>query len=345
MGRRARRPGTGMTVVLSVALVAAGAGVTCGPATRCGEDHPAALTERFALHSDPLVNLHHFLGSWASSDLGSPSNRPRVSGMERAIRATFAAEDRERWDAALLLYGEMETAPRSHAEALDLLREESGRLRGEAADLDGMRPGTFETLESVMDLYCGHWWPAHARANQEWLDEVAPILDRHEEVFVEATERLYGSVWPQDPWRIDISAYAPFVGYASQRGAIVIHSTDALNAGLGGVETIFHELQHTRAISATFAARFEEASRRSAESLTAEIGHALIYATAGEVTRRIALLEEAPDHAPFWVRQDFERLPMWAELLPAIEVHWLPAVRGDRPVDEALDDLIRALER
>jgi hypothetical protein len=334
-----------MTVVLSVALVAAGAGVTCGPATRCGEDHPAALTERFALHSDPLVNLHHFLGSWASSDLGSPSNRPRVSGMERAIRATFAAEDRERWDAALLLYGEMETAPRSHAEALDLLREESGRLRGEAAGLDGEDPGTFETLESVMDLYCAHWWPAHSLANQKWLDEVAPILDRHEEVFVEATERLYGSLWPQEPWRIDISAYAPFVGFASQRGAIVIHSTDDLNARLGGVETIFHELQHTRAISATFAARFEEASRRSAESLTAEIGHALIYATAGEVTRRIALLEEAPDHAPFWVRQDFERLPMWAELLPAIEVHWLPAVRGDRPVDEALDDLIRALER
>lgn len=345
MGQRARRPGGGLAAVLSVVPVAAGSGVSCGPVGRCGGDHPSVLTERFALHSDPLVNLHHFLGSWASADLGSPSNRPRVSGEERAIHTTFGAEDRKRWDAALLLYAEMQTAPGGHAEALDLLREESGRSQGESTGLDGEGPGTFETLESVMDLYCAHWWPAHSLANQEWLDEMAPILDRHEEVFVEATERLYGSVWPQEPWRIDISAYAPFVGYASPRGAIVIHSTDELNAGLGGVETIFHELQHTRAISATFAARLEEVGRRSAEPLPAEIGHALIYATAGEVSRRIALLEEAPDHAPFWVRQDFERLPGWDELLPAIEVHWIPAVRGERPVDEALDALIRALER
>jgi len=338
-----------LSIYSSVALLLLGSadpGINSPPILElCTGDRQATLTERFAFHSDPLVNLHHFLREWASLSLGLRSARPRVSEDERAIHSNLTAEDRDRWNTAVLFYRELDLSSAARSDHLDMLTAEARRVQGAITDLGGTTPGLVEILESVMDLYCTHWWPAHDLVNRNWVGEVAPILERHEELFVEATTRLYASEWPEERWRVDVSAYAPFLGYASRRGAIVVHSTDELNAGLHGVETVLHELQHTREISAALAQRLEEADLQAGGSLPAEIGHALIYATAGEVTQGIALADGVANYTPFWIRQDFQRLPMWEDLLPAIQMHWLPAVRGEQSGDDGLDAVLRAFDR
>jgi hypothetical protein len=145
-------------------------------------------------------------------------------------------------------------------------------------------------------------------------------------------------------WRIDITAHSPFLGYTTERGAIAVHSTDLLSSGLSGIEVIFHEMQHQREIMGVFSQKLEAVNAQTGGRFPADLGHALIYATAGEVTRRIALAEGEVEFTPLWTKQSFELSPMWDDIAAAIEVHWLPAVRAERSVDAALQALARTFE-
>lgn len=94
---------------------------------------------------------------------------------------------------------------------------------------------------------------------------------------------------------------------------------------------------------ASFARALDRAFDEHDVTPPAESGHALVYATAGEFTSIVARREALPDHQPFWIRQDFERLPDWAVFGPAIRQHWLPVVRGEADVGRGLSGYVRAI--
>ena len=107
-----------------------------------------------------------------------------------------------------------------------------------------------------------------------------------------------------------------------------------------GVETLFHEVQHTREVGATarvqLATAFEVAGIDQPENLW----HSLIFATAGAFVQSIAELEKLPEHIPYWIREDFEGLQGWRPLVFAVREHWLPVVRGSASREEGIAALV-----
>lgn len=306
-----------------------------------------ATTDRFALHSDPWINLHHFLYQWARQDAGLSGGRKPVSVPERSSLEEMSSEARAVWLRAVGFYRGA-VASRSHWD-LDMLR-----LKRELLNLSGdpkARPpdriaGIAEALSTAMPIYRDKWWPQHDAANRAWIDQVVGRLRRHENGFVAMTTRVHGAEWPSQRWRVDASAYANGIaGYTTREGHVVVFSTDPGIQDLHGLEMVFHEIQHATVIEGTTPRALERAFGAAGVEVPANLSHALIFATAGEFVRSIAAGEERPRYEPYWITEGFEALDGWSQLVPAVNRHWLPVLRGETSRDDGLTSLAQAFRR
>lgn len=296
---------------------------------------PEAQTSYFTLHSDPWINLHHFLYAWAQEDAGIVTGRPRVA--ERGQLTELAPAEHDVWIQVLRVYRDSILHGGGYQAALTQLWDQIAR--GEPTDEVLIR-----TLARAMPIYRERWWPEHRAANTRWIMSVAPRLAWHEERFVQLTRRLFAADWTAAPWRIDVSAYAPRLGYATSKGHVVIHSTDRSNRALSGVELIFHEMQHLAPIAGALPGELERVFREAGTSPPAEIGHALIQLTAGECVRATASAG-SEEHVPFWIARQFADLPEWRRFVAALEEFWLPALQGEATASESLVKIAGALRR
>ena len=85
-------------VTVLVAVLATGSCFAADDASRI------AHTQRFDLHSDPWINLHHFLYQWARADEGIGAGRQMVEVPERASIGELSAADHAAWNEALDFY-------------------------------------------------------------------------------------------------------------------------------------------------------------------------------------------------------------------------------------------------
>lgn len=335
---------------LAVALVACSTG---NPAAQRPADGAApvvratvvAATERFEFQSDPWINLHHFLYQWAREERGLGRGRQHVTVPERASLADLSDEKRSRWLQAVGFYGDS-VAARSHWDRA-MLSTKAGLL-SLAGDPRALPPdrikGLAAALMLAMPIYQEKWWPQHNSANRAWIVSVVPRLRNHEARFVEMTTRVYGATWPTTRWRVDASAYANAGGgYTTSEGHIVIYATDLGIQDLYALETLFHEVQHAEAVGGTIADTVERVFTAAGSKAPSNLWHALIFATAGEFTRSVAEREGLPAHNPYWIREGFDRLDGWRTLVPAVDAHWPPVVRGDASREEALAALTHVL--
>ena len=306
-----------------------------------------ATTQHFELHSDPWINLHHFLYQWARQDQGLSGGRKPVTVPERASLEQMPAAARADWLRALNFYRDA-IASRSHWD-LEMLRvkRELVILSGDTAARPPDRiKGIAEALGTAMPIYLDRWWPRHDEANRAWIDEVANRARRHERAFVAMTTRVHGAMWPRDRWRVDASAYANGIaGYTTQEGHVVVYSTDAGIQDLFGLEMIFHEIQHASVIEGSTPAAVTAAFAAAGATVPDNFAHALIFATAGEFVRSIAAGEGRPRYQPYWITEGFETLEGWSHLVPAVNQHWLPVVRGETSRDEGLKALAESFRR
>jgi hypothetical protein len=151
-------------------------------------------------------------------------------------------------------------------------------------------------------------------------------------------------VWPTERWRVDVSAYAnSAAGYTTYEGHVVIYSTDAGNQDLYALETIFHEIQHAGAIGGSITGALDRAFKAAGVEVPPNLWHALIFATAGELVRSTAASGRRPEYTPYWIKEGFESLDGWSNLVPAVRQHWLPVVRGEASREDGLAALARAL--
>src|SRR5688572_14220152 len=168
-----------------------------------------STSERFELHSDPWINLHHFLYHWAREERGLGTGRQQVVVPERSSAAQLSEHERRAWDTAVSFYRDS-VASRSHFN--DRMLEQKAQLlelRGDpmAAPPDAIH-GIRSALAAAMPVYRTRWWQQHDQANRRWIAGVMPRLARHERRYVELIRRIYGAEWPTVPVRVDVSAYA-----------------------------------------------------------------------------------------------------------------------------------------
>jgi hypothetical protein len=300
-----------------------------------------AASERFELHSDPWINLHHFLYQWARDDLGLGTGRQEVRVPERSSLGRLAGAERRAWERALEFYRDS-VAARSHFD--EGMLHQKRRLVEMAAEpgrpVPDAIPGIAAALAGAMPVYRTRWWPAHDRTNRSWIASVAPRLRRHEARYVATTRRIYGAAWSRTPLRVDVSAYAnPRAGYTAGPH-IVIYSTDAGNQELYGLETLLHEAQHVPEIGSAARAALAGAFERAGREVPENLWHALIFATAGEFVRSVAAQERLPAHLPYWIREGFPRLRGWSAVVPAAQEDWLPVVRGETSPERGFEALV-----
>jgi hypothetical protein len=75
-----------------------------GPALLAATSHSTAATrvartERFQFHSDPWINLHHFLYQWAREGEGLGTGRKHGAVPERSTLASLSETERRSWAA------------------------------------------------------------------------------------------------------------------------------------------------------------------------------------------------------------------------------------------------------
>ena len=140
-----------------------------------------------------------------------------------------------------------------------------------------------------------------------------------------------------------MTAYPNYrAGYTTREGHILMFSTDPGNQDLHSLEMLLHEVQHAEAIEGTTPEALDLAFGGTGKALR-NLMHAIIFATAGEFVRSIAASEGTAGYAPYWIREGFDNLDGWKDLVRPVSDHWLPIVRGDVSRTEGLNALARAL--
>lgn len=329
----------------SLLLAAAVVAMLCAsPASHSAEAPGTALvgTGRFTFHSDPWLNLHHFLYQWARAEEGLGDGRTAVAVPERDELRQLDMNSRARWRASVNFYRE-NVAGLDHFDS-DMLRQKAGLL-GLSGDTGETPPahisGIDAALVNAMPLYLAQWWPSHQEANLDWATRVSALLARHEGDFVDLAARVYGTGWPMERIRIDLSAYANFRAGYTANGHTVMYTTDPGNQGRYGFEMLLHEVQHTRAVRGVARDELRERFAAAGRNVPANLWHAMIFVTAGAFAEFTAS-KDGVTHEAYWRREGFAEIDNWGRAIAASEAHWLPVIVGDIERDDAFTRLVNA---
>jgi hypothetical protein len=330
------------------------------PLDRPGDDHIAS-TAHFTFHSQSWVNLHHMLYQWARQEAAHPAQRvpPVVDVPERGQVDALSPPDQHTWRATLDRY-QRQVILRDLAfdPVLKTLRYRLTRMDGGEAEASPVLVSTImEALRAVMPLYRAHWWGAHDGANRRW---IAPLLSQLADAEAWLAIRLaqvYDGPWPAEPIRVDLTAYASWHGAYTTAAPphapphITISSTDPAIQDGGALEILFHEASHVmaswsdrRGAEGPLEAALAAAYRARRETPPRDLGHVIIFYSAGELTRQHLHAHGRPGYEPYADRQElYARSLAWTVYRQALVQHWQPYLDGTIDRTTALQRLVEDL--
>jgi hypothetical protein len=211
----------------------------------------------------------------------------------------------------------------------------------------GINSEVVKVLESVAPVYRVHWWPQHDRANRFWIAVATPMVQQFSRTLIKQLTTAYQAKWPTDPIRVDVVEYANWAGaYTTfgdgQRVHITV-DTDPGNQGFAALELLFHESSHWMVGPRNGAVARAIARESQAQNKPVPDGlwHAIIFYTAGELTRRDLSEYGVPDYTPYAYRGLWARA--WPKLQRPLELYWQPYLEGKVDFDKAIANIINAL--
>jgi hypothetical protein len=330
------------------------------PLERLSDDHIAS-TSHFTLHSHPWVNLHHFLYQWARQEAARPAQRwpPVVDVPERGQVAALSPPQQHTWRVALDVYQRQVIIRDLVGDAvLRTLRHRLPRMDSAKVEASPVLVAhVLEALRAVMPIYRTHWWGAHDRANRQW---IAQGLSQGAETPAWLATRLaqvYGSPWPAEPIRVDLTTYASWQGAYTTNAEphaphhITISSTDPANQDGGALEVLVHEASHViaswmgpRGEASPLPAALAAAYRVRRETPPPDLGHVLIFYSVGELTRQCLQERGRPGYEPYADRLGlYARSLAWTVYRQALAKHWQPSLDGTIDRTTALQRLVEEL--
>jgi hypothetical protein len=251
-------------------------------------------------------NLHHTL--YAAS---LPADRQMPSAPASDLTAGMTDAERATWRRAVEYYArEMSAKDLRAGEGMAEINETLSR----AADApSGLAPEHADVLRAAAPVYRRLLWPAHDRANQAWIRDVAARLEQIAPVVVPRLARVYDTPWFATPHRIDVT----FFGRAYTYGRPVWHtfmaSGDPLYARWAGAEMSLHEASH--ALLDRLSAEID----RQAASLPRDTRdwHLAMFYMVGEITREAVAARGEPYTPYLYVSGAIDR--GWPGQRPALE--------------------------
>ena len=271
----------------------------------------------FDFHSGFWINLHQFLIHQAAAAEAAPSDPPEWRDAVSYYRRVVAQHDS---------MGGVEVVINNRLAAA-----------GSATELppDELDPELRAVLSKAAPVYRSLWWPEHNRSNLAWIDAVQPLLAKYGASMCKDIAAVYQTPWPTAPIRTDVAAFAGTHGaYTTiEPTHITISSTDKGYQGEAALEMLFHESSHSLDEKVRAALEKERAAR-GVLFKRREFSHALLFYTAGEITRRYL-----PNYEMYGVRNGIFA-DGWPESLPVLEREWKPYLDGRVDLTSAVRGLV-----
>jgi hypothetical protein len=284
---------------------------------------------RFKLQSNAWVNLHQWLMYEASFKDGHPP-------------AGLDANQLKKWNELVTAYKTF-IARHDPISGDELIRTNETL----SATRDFTLPATVpkaaaDVLREAMPIYHVTQWPEDDRVNRFWISLAVPLLRAASDDLAAANSKAYGVAFPTHIL-VDVSSFGwQFGSYTVGEGDhahAVMSSLDPANQGEWMLESLFHEPSHA-IVDANSGAIGNEIAKLSKElgiKPRYNLWHAILFYTAGELTRREWLKLGVSDYQPIITRmysiqfQGFEQ---------PLRTHWQAYLDGKRTREEAIRQIL-----
>ena len=274
------------------------------------------------------TNLHHFLlqQSIESTEGESLPDDEKASWMEAVhfYQQRFAGKDR--------LSREMVAIKNS-------IEDHDSDATLAAAGLDAELRNA---IEKAAPLYRSHWWPEHSKINAAWIAAETPLIEKYGPRIIPRLAAAYDTPWPDSPIRVDVVWYGKRVtAYTTLFPTrTALSSADRRNAGLDGLEILFHEASHS--LTAKLQKTISADARKEGKLLPRrDLWHAMLFYTTGEIVAE-AVATDAPGYLPYATSQGlWER--SWPGYPQIFEKEWRPWIKGERGFDESVQKVVDAV--
>ncbi|HVE73109.1 MAG TPA: hypothetical protein VNI54_17210 [Thermoanaerobaculia bacterium] len=202
----------------------------------------------------------------------------------------------------------------------------------------GIPPRIAEALRIAAPAYRAKLWKQDDAANRFWTSVAVTLLREAGPEVAAGIARVYGVTWMK---RIDVEV-AP---YCDEHGAAtpevhkgkyltVVSSRDPGYQEFHALEMMFHEPMH----HFDFYQEIEMAAGGPGAKTPRNLSHALLFYTAGEITRR-ALSNRGVVYEP---NSDEVLGRAWPHFIEPIDQHWKPVIDGRSTRAEALKAILAA---
>ena len=220
----------------------------------------------------------------------------------------------------------------------------------DAGDLSPIPSGidarTVRALMAAAPVYRAHFWPDQRQRNQDWIEAVQPLVVALGSKMAARMARVYRIDWPAAPVVVDASFEAGADGGYTTDGPegtaahTVIQASNIGYQGDAGFEMVFHEACHAEGIEQPLKNAINQEAGRQNVNVAADLWHAIIFYTAGELARRELQKNGQSNYQPYAYRNGvWDR--RWQPLREALERDWQPYLDGRVTFDSAMQAVVR----
>ncbi|HJQ32140.1 MAG TPA: hypothetical protein VJ866_08175 [Pyrinomonadaceae bacterium] len=283
---------------------------------------------RYRLQSNPWVNLHQRLLYEAR--------------FKDAPAVALSGEDLSEWNRAVEAYRAY--VGRRHP----IFDAELVRLNADLSATAATEPprsipeAAAKTLRAAMPLYRKAQWEQDDRANRFWIAVAEPLLASAAEELAEAHAKAYGVPFPKHIL-VDVSPLAwEFGAYTVGEGEsahTVVTSTEPGYQGFAALEMLMHEPSHA-IVGATSGAIGDDLARASRETGLkpyANLWHAILFYTSGELTRRTLARRGVSNYRPV-ILDMYQR--GFGGFRQSLETHWQAYLDGKVSREAAIRQIL-----
>ncbi|HKU74422.1 MAG TPA: hypothetical protein VJR02_10905 [Pyrinomonadaceae bacterium] len=284
---------------------------------------------RYRLQSNPWVNLHQRLLYAARFEATTP--------------ATLAGDDLTKWNNAVETYRAF-LGKRSPIFDDELIKLNAALSATSKSKLPAAIPQAAATaLESTMPIYRLTQWEEDDRANRFWIAMAEPLLASAAEELAAAHEKAYGIPFPTDilvdvaPFGWEFGAYTVGEGKHAQ---VVVTSVEPGYQGFAALEMLMHEPSHAIVDGNSRSAIGSDLARASRElniKPYSNLWHAILFYTAGELTRRALAKRGVRNYQPVILGM-YER--GFRGYRKSLETHWQAYLDGKTSREAAIRQIV-----